>query len=36
MSTVTPTRAPHGDIPPADGHGAANRVGSGLFDPGNC
>ncbi|MFJ2221046.1 potassium-transporting ATPase subunit KdpB [Streptomyces anulatus] len=33
MSTVTPTRAPHGDIPPADGHGAANRVGSGLFDP---
>ncbi|MFI0931371.1 potassium-transporting ATPase subunit KdpB [Streptomyces sp. NPDC021019] len=35
MSTVTPTptRAPHGDIPPADGHGAANRVGGGLFDP---
>ncbi|MFJ6804904.1 potassium-transporting ATPase subunit KdpB [Streptomyces anulatus] len=33
MSTVTPTRAPHGDIPPADGHGAADRVGSGLFDP---
>lgn len=33
MSTVTPTRAPHGEIPPADGHGAANRVGSGLFDP---
>lgn len=33
MSTATPTRAPHGDNPPADGHGAANRVGSGLFDP---
>ncbi|MFI7235524.1 potassium-transporting ATPase subunit KdpB [Streptomyces cyaneofuscatus] len=33
MSTVTPTRAPHGDIPPARGHGTANRVGSGLFDP---
>ncbi|NEE22716.1 potassium-transporting ATPase subunit B, partial [Streptomyces sp. SID7499] len=33
MSTVTPTRAPLGDIPQTDGHGAANRVGSGLFDP---
>ncbi|WP_432024695.1 potassium-transporting ATPase subunit KdpB [Streptomyces parvus] len=37
MSTVTPTptptRAPHGDLPPAGGQGAANRVGSGLFDP---
>ncbi|MGW4626641.1 potassium-transporting ATPase subunit KdpB [Streptomyces rubiginosohelvolus] len=35
MSTVTPTptRAPHGDLPPAGGPGAADRVGSGLFDP---
>ncbi|MFB8143919.1 potassium-transporting ATPase subunit KdpB [Streptomyces parvus] len=35
MSTVTPTptRAPHGDLPPAGGHGTGNRVGSGLFDP---
>lgn len=35
MSTVTPTptRAPHGDLPPTGGQGAANRVGSGLFDP---
>ncbi|MFI5478605.1 potassium-transporting ATPase subunit KdpB [Streptomyces rubiginosohelvolus] len=35
MSTVTPTptRAPHGDLPPAGGQGTGNRVGSGLFDP---
>ncbi|MFD0420204.1 potassium-transporting ATPase subunit KdpB [Streptomyces parvus] len=35
MSTVTPTptRAPHGDLPPAGGQGPGNRVGSGLFDP---
>ncbi|MEU3065879.1 potassium-transporting ATPase subunit KdpB [Streptomyces sp. NPDC006906] len=35
MSTVTPTptRAPHGDLPPTGGRGAADRVGSGLFDP---
>ncbi|MFF3029897.1 potassium-transporting ATPase subunit KdpB [Streptomyces rubiginosohelvolus] len=35
MSTVTPTptRAPHGDLPPTGGQGAGNRVGSGLFDP---
>ncbi len=32
-ATPTPTRTPHGDLPPADGHGTANRVGSGLFDP---
>ncbi|WP_405812094.1 potassium-transporting ATPase subunit KdpB [Streptomyces sp. NBC_01520] len=32
MSTVTPTRAPHGDSP--SGHRPApGRVGSGLFDP---
>jgi K+-transporting ATPase ATPase B chain len=32
MSTVTPTRAPHSDVPtghqPTEGH-----VGAGLFDP---
>ncbi|MCA1219583.1 potassium-transporting ATPase subunit KdpB [Streptomyces sp. 8L] len=28
MSTVTPTRAPHSDVPSGNG-----RVGSGLFDP---
>ncbi|WP_431788619.1 potassium-transporting ATPase subunit KdpB [Streptomyces sp. G9] len=35
MSTITPTptRAPHGDLPPAGGQGTGNRVGSGLFDP---
>ncbi|WGP12244.1 potassium-transporting ATPase subunit KdpB [Streptomyces sp. SH5] len=35
MSTITPTptRAPHGDLPPAGGHGRADRIGSGLFDP---
>ncbi|MFJ5863116.1 potassium-transporting ATPase subunit KdpB [Streptomyces parvus] len=37
MSTVTPTptptRAPHGNLPPAGGQGTGNRVGSGLFDP---
>ncbi|MFE7854523.1 potassium-transporting ATPase subunit KdpB [Streptomyces sp. NPDC057403] len=32
MSTVTPTRAPHSDLP--TGHKAAEgRVGAGLFDP---
>ncbi|MFC8697472.1 potassium-transporting ATPase subunit KdpB [Streptomyces parvus] len=37
MSTVTPTptptRAPHGNLPPAGGQGTGNRVGGGLFDP---
>ncbi|NUV98405.1 potassium-transporting ATPase subunit KdpB [Streptomyces sp. CAI 127] len=35
MSTVTPTptRAPHGDLPPTGGQGTGDRVGSGLFDP---
>ncbi|MEV1045241.1 potassium-transporting ATPase subunit KdpB [Streptomyces sp. NPDC049916] len=33
MSTATPTRAPHGDLPPSGGQGTADRVGSGLFDP---
>ncbi|WP_155056656.1 potassium-transporting ATPase subunit KdpB [Streptomyces blattellae] len=33
MSTATPTRAPHSDVP--SGHKAAEgRVGAGLFDPG--
>jgi K+-transporting ATPase ATPase B chain len=32
MSTTTPTRAPHSDVP--SGHGPENgRVGGGLFDP---
>ncbi|MCB5178726.1 potassium-transporting ATPase subunit KdpB [Streptomyces antimicrobicus] len=32
MSTITPVRAPHDDVPA--GHGpAAGRVGGGLFDP---
>jgi K+-transporting ATPase ATPase B chain len=32
MSTATPTRAPHGDVP--TGHASAQgRVGAGLFDP---
>ncbi|KPI07170.1 Potassium-transporting ATPase B chain [Actinobacteria bacterium OV450] len=31
MSTITPTRAPHEDIPAA--HQSAGRVGGGLFDP---
>ncbi|MFJ3204028.1 potassium-transporting ATPase subunit KdpB [Streptomyces sp. NPDC086989] len=31
MSTITPTRAPHEDIPTA--HQSAGRVGGGLFDP---
>ncbi|MFB6810587.1 potassium-transporting ATPase subunit KdpB [Streptomyces sp. NPDC056387] len=31
MSTITPTRAPHEDIPTA--HRPAGRVGGGLFDP---
>ncbi|WAP60066.1 potassium-transporting ATPase subunit KdpB [Streptomyces sp. S465] len=32
MSTATPTRAPHGDVP--TGHtSAGGRVGAGLFDP---
>ncbi|PVC83151.1 potassium-transporting ATPase subunit B, partial [Streptomyces sp. CS131] len=33
MSTVTPTRTSHEAVPTADGHGTADRVGSGLFDP---
>ncbi len=32
MSTVTPTRAPHGDVPTAH-RPAQGRVGAGLFDP---
>ncbi|MCX4637745.1 potassium-transporting ATPase subunit KdpB [Streptomyces sp. RPA4-5] len=31
MSTVTPTRAPHSDVP--TGHKDDGRVGAGLFDP---
>ncbi|WP_151483963.1 potassium-transporting ATPase subunit KdpB [Streptomyces albicerus] len=31
MSTVTPTRAPHQDVP--TGHKDEGRVGAGLFDP---
>ncbi|MFI0155823.1 potassium-transporting ATPase subunit KdpB [Streptomyces lydicus] len=31
MSTVTPTRAPHSDVP--TGHKDSGRVGAGLFDP---
>ncbi|MER7162998.1 HAD-IC family P-type ATPase, partial [Streptomyces lydicus] len=31
MSTVTPTRAPHSDVP--SGHKDDGRVGAGLFDP---
>ncbi|MEU2390290.1 potassium-transporting ATPase subunit KdpB [Streptomyces sp. NPDC007369] len=31
MSTITPTRAPHDDIP--TGHKPTGRVGGGLFDP---
>nr|WSZ18901.1 potassium-transporting ATPase subunit KdpB [Streptomyces canus] len=31
MSTVTPTRAPHSDVP--TGHKEEGRVGAGLFDP---
>ncbi|GAA3057282.1 potassium-transporting ATPase subunit KdpB [Streptomyces glomeratus] len=31
MSTVTPTRAPHSDVP--TGHQDEGRVGAGLFDP---
>ena len=32
MSTATPTRAPHSDVP--TGHKPAEgRVGAGLFDP---
>ncbi|MFJ1547182.1 potassium-transporting ATPase subunit KdpB [Streptomyces sp. NPDC088246] len=31
MSTVTPTRAPHQDVP--TGHQSEGRVGGGLFDP---
>ncbi|MET8728253.1 potassium-transporting ATPase subunit KdpB [Streptomyces parvus] len=33
MSTVTPTRTSDEAVPTADGHGTADRVGSGLFDP---
>ncbi|MFD4790007.1 potassium-transporting ATPase subunit KdpB [Streptomyces sp. NPDC058459] len=32
MSTVTPTRAPHGDLPGTH-QAAEGRVGAGLFDP---
>ncbi|MEU1215584.1 potassium-transporting ATPase subunit KdpB [Streptomyces sp. NPDC005790] len=32
MSTVTPTRAPHKDVP-GDGAAVPGRVGGGLFDP---
>lgn len=32
MSTVTPTRAPHSDVPSAHGP-TEGRVGAGLFDP---
>ncbi|MQT05640.1 potassium-transporting ATPase subunit B, partial [Streptomyces jumonjinensis] len=33
MSTITPTRAPHSDVP--SGHKPeGGRVGGGLFDPG--
>ncbi|NJP75561.1 potassium-transporting ATPase subunit B, partial [Streptomyces sp. C1-2] len=31
MSTTTPTRAPHQDVP--TGHTEEGRVGAGLFDP---
>ena len=31
MSTATPTRAPHSDVP--TGHKDEGRVGAGLFDP---
>ncbi|WP_329578411.1 potassium-transporting ATPase subunit KdpB [Streptomyces sp. NBC_01361] len=31
MSTATPTRAPHSDVP--SGHAQEGRVGGGLFDP---
>ncbi|MFI7010840.1 potassium-transporting ATPase subunit KdpB [Streptomyces sp. NPDC050145] len=34
MSTVTPTRAPHDDLPTGHGSGEGEgRVGAGLFDP---
>ncbi|MGW6021995.1 potassium-transporting ATPase subunit KdpB [Streptomyces sp. NPDC055099] len=34
MSTVTPTRAPHQDVPGGhEGHQDGGRVGGGLFDP---
>ncbi|MEU1123559.1 potassium-transporting ATPase subunit KdpB [Streptomyces sp. NPDC005899] len=33
MSTVTPTHAPHAELPPSGNHAATDRVGSGLFDP---
>ncbi|WP_327725818.1 potassium-transporting ATPase subunit KdpB [Streptomyces europaeiscabiei] len=33
MSTATPTRAPHSDVPTGHGSGEG-RVGAGLFDPG--
>ncbi|WP_328498190.1 potassium-transporting ATPase subunit KdpB [Streptomyces sp. NBC_00414] len=33
MSTVTPTRAPHSDVPTGRGTTGEGRVGAGLFDP---
>ncbi|MFD5328184.1 potassium-transporting ATPase subunit KdpB [Streptomyces sp. NPDC127092] len=33
MSTLTPTRAPHPDVPTGHEPEAAGRVGGGLFDP---
>ncbi|MFI2781541.1 potassium-transporting ATPase subunit KdpB [Streptomyces sp. ALB3] len=33
MSTVTPTHAPHGDLPPSGNRAVTDRVGGGLFDP---
>ncbi|MEU3972912.1 potassium-transporting ATPase subunit KdpB [Streptomyces bacillaris] len=33
MSTITPTRAPHRDLPPAGDERPDDRVGGGLFDP---
>lgn len=33
MSTVTPTHAPLGELPPSGNHAVTDRVGSGLFDP---
>ncbi|MFJ9258894.1 potassium-transporting ATPase subunit KdpB [Streptomyces bacillaris] len=33
MSTITPTRAPHRDLPPTGDERPDDRVGGGLFDP---
>ncbi|MFG2501938.1 potassium-transporting ATPase subunit KdpB [Streptomyces sp. NPDC048441] len=33
MSTITPTRAPHQDVPGGHKDGDGGRVGGGLFDP---